>query len=463
MSEPESTTENQKSAQQVHSDKTTLSRTNFRFWQTKVRQVKSSTGGLSPDFSVQIAYQGRRVRFPLDTPNREAAARKAQSIFLSLTAAGWEATLAKFKPKAALKTPEPTATTIGQRLEAVKKTTDFRASTFTTYAQCLRQIVAEIAQIADQPARTSDGHEKRDRKGRVLYQSRFDYKKGGRDAWRTKVENQPLALLTPEAVQQWRLAYVARAGGAPEATRRAENSATALIRNARALFSPKAMTFAGKNATLPSPPPFAEVKLQKRGSTRYQSKIDAASLIADARTELTGEPFKIFCLGLLCGLRKKEIDALLWSQVDLRAGHIRIEATEYFQPKSEDSIGAVDIDPELIALLKEWRKGRTGPFVIESTRPPRYTRSRTNYRADVHFGTLYAWLRSRGVTARKPLHELRKELGALLASHHGIFAAQRVLRHAQIATTAAYYTDKKKRITAGLGRLLVPVDEEGLG
>ena len=53
-----------------------------------------------------------------------------------------------------------------------------------------------------------------------------------------------------------------------------------------------------------------------------------------------------------------------------------------------------------------------------------------------------------------PFPSARKELGALLASQDGIFAAQRVLRHAQISTTASYYTDKKRRITAGLGALL---------
>jgi hypothetical protein len=48
---------------------------------------------------------------------------------------------------------------------------------------------------------------------------------------------------------------------------------------------------------------------------------------------------------------------------------------------------------------------------------------------------------------------MRKELGARLASQEGIFAAQRVLRHAQFSTTAAYCTDKKRRIPAGLGAL----------
>ena len=79
-----------------------------------------------------------------------------------------------------------------------------------------------------------------------------------------------------------------------------------------------------------------------------------------------------------------------------------------------------------------------------------------NYRCTPHFDALYVWLRKQGVTARKPLHELRKELGALLAGSQGIFAAKSVLRHAQISTTAAYYTDKKRRITAGLGALLAP-------
>ncbi len=109
---------------------------------------------------------------------------------------------------------------------------------------------------------------------------------------------------------------------------------------------------------------------------------------------------------------------------------------------------------ELVALLKTWSAQAGGPFVIESTRKFIHGGSRTVYRCSQHFESLYDWLRKHGVTARKPLHELRKELGALLASSQGIFAAQAVMRHAQIATTASYYVDKKRRITAGLGALL---------
>jgi hypothetical protein len=60
------------------------------------------------------------------------------------------------------------------------------------------------------------------------------------------------------------------------------------------------------------------------------------------------------------------------------------------------------------------------------------------------------------VTAKKPLHELRKELGALITSKYGIYAASRVLRHADLSTTAAHYTDLKTRPTISVGEWLEP-------
>ena len=231
---------------------------------------------------------------------------------------------------------------------------------------------------------------------------RFDYKAGGRNAWLAKVDALPLSVLTAAAVQRWKLEYIARAGSAPDARRRAENSAASLIRCARALFSEKAREFAAKELILPDPLPFDGVKLPKKGNTTYQSRIDAGTLIATARAELTGEPFKIFILALLCGLRKREIDLLIWSQVDFEKDVIRMERTEFFQPKSEVSAGEVDLDPETITLLRGWKATATGPFVIESTRPPRHEASGTNYRCTPHFDFLYAWLKMQGITARKP-------------------------------------------------------------
>ena len=79
-----------------------------------------------------------------------------------------------------------------------------------------------------------------------------------------------------------------------------------------------------------------------------------------------------------------------------------------------------------------------------------------NYRVQNVFDRVTAWLRKHGVTAKKPLHELRKELGALITAEHGIYAASRVLRHADLSTTAAHYTDLKTRPTIPVGEWLAP-------
>ena len=97
----------------------------------------------------------------------------------------------------------------------------------------------------------------------------------------------------------------------------------------------------------------------------------------------------------------------------------------------------------------------TSAFVIEADGEPLSEASYTYYRAQRHFDTLIAWLRAKGVAAIKPLHELRKEFGSQLCAKYGIYAASRMLRHADIAITAQHYLDQKERVTFGMGNLLV--------
>jgi hypothetical protein len=49
---------------------------------------------------------------------------------------------------------------------------------------------------------------------------------------------------------------------------------------------------------------------------------------------------------------------------------------------------------------------------------------------------------------------MRKEAGSLICEKHGLFAASRFLRHADIAITAQHYTAQKERVTIGLGAML---------
>jgi len=443
-----------------------ISRTDIRYWLERVERVAGRGGKESPHYGVQIAHLGKRHRFKLRTSEKRAAAGKAQAIYRTILEKGWDAALAEHNPKAARRTG---CATIGEYLAELEATVQLRKSTGRAYVQALRSIAAGVAGIGDQPALDEQGQPCKDRRGRIIYVSRRDRYNGGVDAWQGKVDALPLSALKDEAVQKWKLAYLAEHGGNPVKLQRAKHTVNSMIRSARSLFSNRKDRLKHLRAklALPEPMPLKGVSLEDEGTKRYVSKVDARHLIEAAKRDLAGDParseqFKVFCLGLLAGLRKREIDTLLWDQVKFDLGQIHICRTEHFEPKSKESDAKVDCDAELLALLRGWQAKARGAFVIECKRKARYDKAPVGYyRAEEHFRPLYAWLEAQGITDNKKLHTLRKELGSVLANEQGIFAAQQVLRHAHIQTTARHYADKRRTITAGLGALLADVAEPG--
>jgi integrase len=206
--------------------------------------------------------------------------------------------------------------------------------------------------------------------------------------------------------------------------------------------------------TLPDPVPFSGVQYEKRQNVRYRRGFDAGALLTTARDELAvndPEGFKILLLALTAGLRAHEIDLLEWDAFDFAANTLTIQPTRYFQPKSEYSLGAIDLEPELIEIFRGFRARAHSSFVIDSSLPPKSGLRYDYYRCRPCFDRLYTWLRAHGISGRKPLHTLRKEYGSQVCDRHGIYAASRALRHANIGVTATHYLDKKSRATSGLG------------
>jgi len=214
---------------------------------------------------------------------------------------------------------------------------------------------------------------------------------------------------------------------------------------------------------LPAVLPFTGVELEESGSQKYVSKINAQALIADARMELREkdeEAYKIFLLGLFAGMRKAEIDAAEWGMLNFQTNILRLEETEYLHLKTRDSAADIAVDPEVMAELKSLMPAPTSEpkpwsrFILTSSHAPKPNSLRAFYRCEETFDRLNAWLRSKGIKANKPLHELRKEVGAIIATEQGIYAASKFLRHSDITTTARHYADQKARINVGLGKFL---------
>lgn len=424
----------------------TLARTHADYWRSRLfRRAYASQGRACEinDLYVRIQHGGRREFFPLTTTNQDAAAIKARDIFVFLRANGWEATLAKFKRDS--EAPPKLNLTVGDYLAAVEATRKLRLRTFLNYRNCLHTIVAEAFGV-------------RLKKG----ENKFDYKGGGNKAWIQRLDEIRLERLTFDRVNQWKRLRIARVGHSPAAQAAAKRTVNTYIRCARSLFSPS-LTRELKDVKLPAPLPFDGVELEESGSVKYTSKLNAQALIAAARNELMQtdpEAYKAFLLGLFAGMRKGEIDLAEWDMVDFTANVIRLEETEWLHLKTQDSAAEITVDPEVLAELRALMppptdKPAPGPqFILISKYAPRPESKRAYYRAEETFDRLNVWLRSKGITANKPLHELRKEVGALIATQHGIYAASKFLRHSDITTTARHYADHKQRISVGLGKFL---------
>lgn len=392
-----------------------------------------------PEWSVRLQHLGRREAFALGSVNAQVAAAKAKDVAMFLEANGWAPTLAKFKPGFAGKAH---SCTVGEFLKDVAARSHLKPMTCRRYAVKLRKIIADLAKV-------EAGMKPKQRA------AKYDYHTGGRAAWLAKVNEQPLDILSPAAVNGWRNRYVAQAGDDPVKRKSAERSAASTLRCARALFSPDVIN--QLRVKLP-PPPFEGVRLKDPGPQRFHSEVNPEWLMTCAERELWNakddeeddrkHKRQIHLALVLClwaGLRRKEADLLTWGQVDLAEGQINIRRTIHFEPKTEESQRTVDLPTQIVAVLRSFKDGSDSEFVLKGAESnPSATFD--YYRADSTWRDLNAWLRKKGIRQQKAIHSLRKESGSLVAADYGIEAARHHLGHRDIRTTSAHYVEKKRRV-----------------
>ena len=409
------------------------SKTHQDYWKGKLKR-RSYVGRDGerveiPELQVRMFHLNREAWFNLETASQAIAAIKARDIYVSLVATGWDATLAKHKPSPITKAE---VCTVGEFLKDVGERSALKAITVRRYAVKLRKIVADVAKV--------DAGE-----NAAARRMKFDYATGGRAAWAAKVDRQSLGIITADVVAEWRNKYVAKAGTDPVSRKSAERSAASYLRCARALFTKDVIGLL--KVKLP-PNPFAGVKLKDPGPQRYHSDVNPEWLLACAGRELRADHPQQYLALFLClwaGLRRKEADLLTWEQIDFAEGRIHVRRTAHFEPKTEESQRMIDLAPEALDVLREFKKGSKSEFVMNGEAPnPAATYD--YYRCDCTWRFLVTWLREKGVRHRKAIHMLRKESGSLIASAFGIEAARQHLGHRDIRTTSAHYVEKKRRV-----------------
>lgn len=377
--------------------------------------------------------KGVRKTFSTGCFERREAAAKAWEIYEFLEKNGMAETLLKYGSKrSAADLPPAQTLTLGQLIQKSEAAWLGSSRTHADYALAVRRIFADIKKIS----RTGiHGHGE------------------NRDTWLAKVDAIRVSDISPAQVEEWRAQHVKQHNGDPAKRKRAETSSNSLLRSGKALFSAERLKKLGLSDVRS---PFGEIKLLRRADHRFIPTVKAADLMAKAVTELADDPevFKTLLLMLTLGLRRAECDRLEWDAINFGAGTVHIGRTAFLHPKSEKSIGTLEIEPEVLEVLRGFRARATGNFVLESEVAPRMDAKYAHYRCEQTFKRLTTWLRGAGITAKSPLHDLRKLFGSMINDKFGLHAASLALRHADVATTASHYVSKREGVTTGLGSML---------
>jgi integrase len=171
----------------------------------------------------------------------------------------------------------------------------------------------------------------------------------------------------------------------------------------------------------------------------YVTRINIQAVISDALRELRGNQLVIFCLATCAGMRRNEIDKLLWSNLDLEAGVVTVMPAPGGNLKTAKSAAKIKLEGRIVEVLREHAKICRGAYVLEAAAEPGIKTSYRSYRVNGDYSMLCDWLRTKGVTGDKPIHCLRKEFGSHFATRKGIFAASVALRHSTLSVTRKYY------------------------
>jgi len=396
-------------------------KTSADYWRDKVAPRPGAKNGL---LQFRLTHAGRTAWVNLKTSNKAEAARTARDLWVTCQSKGLTATLAAFSPKDPAKAPE--IATVGEYIEAAAKLATVRATTLRSYESAFFRLAGAVRGIASKSDKQAD-----------------------RIAWRQKVSRLRLDQIPPASVRSFFAAELAEAAKAGEnAKDRRAHTIASDLRDARALFSKVILRDLPKTIVLPPELPFSGIPA---GATtrRFVSTVDPRKLYAAAKA-LKTDTRCAFDLLLVAGLRRGEADSLTWKSINLDAGTLTVETTEFFRPKSRESHRVVPLPADFVTRLRARKGSAPDSACVLDGLPLAPLGKIYRYRAS-GWGPLTEWLKSQGIADRTPLHTLRKMSGSFVYQVGGLEAARRHLGHRDISTTAASYL-AGGAVTVNLGK-----------
>jgi hypothetical protein len=369
------------------------SKTSAKHWEGRLfkRSYKGSDGEkiFLPDWHVTLCHQGKDRPVCLKTPEKALAAKRAKEAYMLLKTQGWDAMWAVYKVrksknigKVAKKDEDNTPLTIGDYLGRIDELYTFTApKTRTKYFSAFYKMISDIFDI-------QAGKEK------------YDYVNGGNKKRIEKIHAIPLSEITQGVIERWKnQTFKCRMDASSGEDASASTTINSILRSAKSLFSKKILRSIGLGKKIISP--FLDVSFLPEESHRYTTLFDAKELIMKAKKELepkSKNAHMTILLAIGVGLRRNEIDKLLWEQINFE----RMTISIYRTPGSNESSSEVALEPFIASELLLLKKSTNGGFVLLSKTQARPNVSYTHYRCKKDFSILLKWLSGNNVDKHGP-------------------------------------------------------------
>jgi integrase len=415
-------------------------------WKERVRKdtLAYYVNGPAGDYVVRIQVNRRRRCVQLLTADLKEAAERARQFYFDVKSKGWAEAALRLKPNAPKKLLSET--TLGDYLKALEGSHLLDRTTLYDYWRKLRTLVAGVRKI------------------NVPEKEKFGSFKGP-SPWCKLVDAVQFSELNPDDINEFVEKYVEDHGLDYSSRLKAKHTINSVVGNARALFSKKKILPFLKGIILPSPLPLEGVrKLRvKKGEFRFVPEVDPQVLLSLAVKELKKDKPALFIIFLLClgaGLRRNEIDKLLWSRIDWSKNRVEVGRTSFSSAKSVASMRKTRVPSSFIEELRHFRGDAPhDAFVIPSTVEPRANGTYRHYRCKKEFTELCSWLHSNGIkNDEKKMHTLRKHFGDVICQEHGIYKASKALGHASVLVTEMHYASEPEEVEVPF-RLTLPMQK----
>lgn len=388
----------------------TVSRPSYWDKEEKQRWVKR--------FYYAKMINGELARFPLSaTPSDAETMADKIAAFLSDPTNTLEAAKRKFNPRALLRPSE--FSTIGELLDFHRdnwKILELSAKSGEGYHGCLMLILRRVDAW-------HKGEEFATWSGRRI----------GMDVLLAPWREKPTTLLTERLATDYQRLMVPADIEDEEEEITQKITCDTNLRSARAIFSREAMKLfaSSPSINLPDLSGFMGVTLFNAKKYFVLPEPDVIRRIFTAAPELRASDlnaYRAFLVCAQCGLRKSEASnfRIDWMREE-DSPAILIHEDGRFKPKHGHG-RKVFLD----AWAAEEIRGLGGDrkYFLDGT---------DTERSEAVFMRLNAWLRSQGVTATKPTHELRKLWFSQKAKREGLTAAAQQGGHRDVKTTTDFY------------------------